>query len=121
MLHLTLAAWLVTHADRVAMVIDLHGPVQSYVDANRTIDPTYTVTPDGVYPKTEGHQLIADAILDAWGLSDRRTADESLLTQTAKRKAILKAGWLTEVGHNRPGIGVGRPIDDAKRNAAAIE
>lgn len=117
----TYGAWLMTQSDRVAMVIDLHGPVQSYVDANRAVDPKYTVTPDGIHPNTEGHQVIADAILDAMGWSNRNTADESLLAKTAKRQAIMKAAWLTAVGHDRPGIDAGLPLDEANRMAAAIE
>lgn len=114
-------AWLMTQSDRVAMVIDLHGPVASYVDANRAVDPSYTVTPDGIHPNTEGHQVIADAILDAWGLSDRQTADESLFSQTTQRQAIMKAAWLTAVGHERPGIDAGLPLDEAREKASAIK
>ncbi|TWU57433.1 DUF459 domain-containing protein [Rubripirellula reticaptiva] len=115
------AEWIMQQSDRVEMVIDLHSPITSYLEANRAIDPNYTVAPDGVHASTEGHQIIADAILDAWGLADRETADETDVKNRAKRQAIMKAAWLTEVGHDRPGIKAGLPIAEAQKQADQIK
>ncbi|TWU50803.1 GDSL-like Lipase/Acylhydrolase [Rubripirellula tenax] len=113
--------WVKQQSDRVAMVIDLHAPVTSYLEANRAVDPRYTLSADGVHITNEGHRILADAILDAWGLSDRKTADEEDVKKTAARQAIMKAAWLTEVGHDRPGINAGLPIDEAKQETSEIK
>ncbi|MGB7328099.1 MAG: SGNH/GDSL hydrolase family protein [Rubripirellula sp.] len=115
------ADWIMQQSDRVEMVVDLHSPITSYLEANRAIDPTYTVAPDGVHASAEGHQIIADAILDAWGLADRETADEANVKNTAKRQAIMKAAWLSEVGHDRPGMKAGLPVAEAQKQADQIK
>ncbi len=113
------AAWIMDQSDRVAMVIDLHQPITLYLEANRAVQPNYSISADGIHPSIEGHQIIVDAILDAWGLSDRETAEQSEVETTAKRQKIMKAAWLTAVGHDRPDMPAGLPIEQARRKAAS--
>ena len=61
------AAWVMGQADRVEMVIDLHTPVNDYVAKKRKTDPDFTMSPDGVHVNDEGHEVLAAAILKAWG------------------------------------------------------
>ncbi|QDT02663.1 GDSL-like Lipase/Acylhydrolase [Rubripirellula lacrimiformis] len=117
----TYAGWLMDQSDRVAMVIDLRKPILDYVAGNRAVDPKFAMSSDGVHLNKEGHQVIADAVLDAWGLSQRETADASLLAQVAKQQSIMKAAWLSEVGHDRPGIKAGLPLDEARLKADAVQ
>ena len=39
----------------------------------------------------------------------------------AERQRSLKDAWLTTIGHNRPGMNAGLPLDDAQRKAGEIE
>ncbi len=114
------ADWVLQQSDRVEMVVDVRSPVLMYLEARRTIEPQFSMSPDGVHLNDEGHTLIADAILDAWGLSDRTIADDALLKQVAAQQAIMKLAWLSEVGHKRPGVTAGLPIVEARQKATEL-
>jgi lysophospholipase L1-like esterase len=111
------AKWLMKQDLRVDAVIDLHTPVTQYVNAKRADDPDFTMSPDGVHVNQEGHQVLAKAILAAWGVQPR-PIDDGLLALVSKRQKLMHDAWLHEVGHQRPGVKAGLPIDQAIQNAA---
>lgn len=115
------SAWLMTQKDKVEMIIDLHTPVTEYVSAKRKSNPDFTMSPDGVHVNEEGHRVLARAILAAWGRPDEPDPEASMLTLVTKRQNILHASWLSHVGHVRPGVKAGLPIDEAKTIAAKLE
>jgi lysophospholipase L1-like esterase len=51
--------------------------------------------------------------------TNRRSAD--VLKLVHQRQRLLCDAWLTEVGHARPGMSKGVPLDEAKRQAAGLE
>jgi lysophospholipase L1-like esterase len=114
------AGWIVAQADRVEMVIDLHTPVSKYVAAKRKSNPDFTMSPDGVHVNHEGHGVLATAILAAWGLERQIVPDAELMTLISKRQRLMHHAWLSEVGHTRPGVQRGLPMDQAKQQAVQL-
>ena len=115
------AAWVMQQADRVAMVIDLHTPVTQYVAKKRKSDPQFTMSPDGVHVNHEGHEVLAAAVLAAWGLGEPVEPDPRLLALISRRQSLMHDAWLSEVGHKRPGVKAGLPIKQASDEAAEID
>lgn len=114
------AAWIMTLGDQVDLVIDLHTPVNDYVAAKRKGDPDFTMSPDGVHVNEEGHRVLATAILKARG-SEPIDVDPKLLGLVHSRQQLLHASWVSEVGHKRPGVAPGLPLEEAQAKAAGID
>lgn len=107
-------------------VIDLHGPMNNALAEKRKTNPQFTFARDGVHPSPEGQVLIARTIADAWGLKIQEdgTPDHAngaaILKAVQKKHAILRLAWLSHVGHKRPGVPMGVPIEDAEKQAATL-
>lgn len=114
------AAWVMTLGDRVDLVIDLHTPVNEYVAAKRKDDPNFTMSPDGVHVNEQGHQVLATAILQALGIEPVEV-DSRLLGLVSKRQQLLHASWVSHVGHKRPGIAEGLPLEAAQAKAGEFD
>jgi lysophospholipase L1-like esterase len=114
------AAWVMSLGDRVELVIDLHTPVNDFVAAKRKEDPDFTMSPDGVHVNEEGHQVLAAAILRAVHLEPIEL-DPKLLGLVSQRQQILHASWVTHVGHKRPGVAAGLPLEEAQAKATEID
>lgn len=114
------AAWLRT-VSGPDMLIDLHTPVSKYVAENRKSDPDFSMSPDGVHVNHEGHEVLAAAILKAWGIETARPVQPGLLALIATRQKTMHAAWVSEVGHLRPGVKAGLPMDEANESVAKIE
>jgi lysophospholipase L1-like esterase len=112
--------WLLTQRDK-AFVIDLHTPVTKYVEAKRKKDPDFTMSPDGVHVNNEGHVVLAKAILTAAKEDFGGDPDPELLKLVDQKTRLLHDAWLSHVGHKRPGVKAGLPIDEAKKKAAELE
>lgn len=115
------ADWILAQRDRVAMTIDLRRPILDWLETRRRDDPAATVAPDGIHPNDQGHRLIARAILDAWGLTDEIEVPSEALAALRRRNAILHDAYLSQVGHRRPDVPQGLPVDEARRQAEAID
>ncbi|MCP4940855.1 MAG: hypothetical protein GY924_02585 [Planctomycetaceae bacterium] len=115
------AAWILRQKDEVELVIDLHSAVSNYVKAKRRTNPQFSMSPDGVHVNHEGHTVLADAVLKAWGVADQIEADESLKALIDRRQKLMHAAWLSHVGHDRPGMKPGLPMKEAQKIAADIE
>jgi len=114
------AAWVMTLGDRVDLVIDLHTPVNDYVAAKRKDDPDFTMSPDGVHVNEEGHRVLAATILKAFG-SEPIELDPKLLGLVHERQQILHAAWVSAVGHKRPDVAAGLPLEEAQAKAAEFD
>ncbi|HRX78485.1 MAG: SGNH/GDSL hydrolase family protein [Planctomycetaceae bacterium] len=114
------AKWLMTLEDRVDLVIDLHTPVNDYVAAKRKDNPDFTMSPDGVHVNEEGHQVLAIAILKRLG-QEPIELNPTLLALVSKRQQLLHAAWVSHVGHQRPGVAAGLPLEDARSKAVEID
>lgn len=115
------AQWLIKQQDRVEMVIDLHTPVNDYVAEKRKRNPDFTMSPDGVHVNHEGHAVLAAAILKAWGLEQQAPVEPGLMTLISKRQKLMHDAWLSEVGHQRPGVKAGLPIEQAKAGKIELD
>ena len=112
--------WLLTQRDK-AFVIDLHTPVTKYVEAKRKKDPDFTMSPDGVHVNNEGQVVLAKAILAAVKFEIHGDPDPELLKLVEQREVLLHNAWLSHIGHKRPGVKAGLPIEEAKKKAAELE
>lgn len=112
--------WILAQKDRVAMVVDLHRPFMQHLLEQRKSKPEFTLTPDGIHPNRAGHRLMAETILDAWGVSSSIEPDQELLGLVTRRTALLHDAWLSEVGHQRPGVKAGLPLEEARTKAAEL-
>lgn len=108
-------------------VIDVHGPMNAALTQKRKSDPRFTFANDGVHPTPEGQLLIARVLLDAWGLKVRTDGTPehvhgaAILDTVHKKHAILRLAWLSHVGHKRPGVAPGLPIEEAEKQAALLD
>jgi lysophospholipase L1-like esterase len=108
-------------------VLDVHGVMMSALAEKRKTDALFTFSKDGVHPGVEGHLLMARPVLAAWGLKVREdgTPDHpngaAILAVIKKKHAILRPAWLGHVGHKRPGVAPGLPIEEALKKAAEFD
>jgi len=115
------ATWILQQKDDVELVIDLHSAVSKYVTAKRKINSQFSMSPDGVHMNHEGHTVLADAVLKAWGVGEQLETDESLKDLIVRQQTLMHAAWLSHVGHSRPGMKPGLPMEEAQKIAADIE
>jgi lysophospholipase L1-like esterase len=120
--------WLLDmRTERKWVVLDLHGPMNDAIATKRKTDPEFTFAKDGVHPSNEGQLFIARILLEAWGLNVKtdgtpdHTNGAAILAKVQKKHAILRPAWLGHVGHKRPGIAKGLPLDEAERQAATLD
>ena len=121
--------WLLSQRAKGWKVIDIHGPINEALRQRRQVDPTFFFSKDGVHPNAEGHWVMTQQILKAWGVESKITLDDltkpegnlnALYKLVSERQRVLKAAWLSECGHKRPGVAAGLPIDQAQAKAAEI-
>ncbi len=113
--------WVMQQKESADMVIDVHGPLTNYVTEKRKTDAKFTVTPDGIHPNAEGHRIIGQTILHAWGIESTTEPDAELLKLVNERTTLVHDAWLSEVGHKRPGIKAGLPVDQAMAKAKELD
>ncbi|OOG69651.1 SGNH/GDSL hydrolase family protein [Algoriphagus sp. A40] len=112
-------------------VIDLHWPMKKHQEDQRTINPEFAFSKDGVHPDESGHFLMAKIILLGLGeqVAGVKTIEELLapfpngkqvLDLIELRQEILKLAWLSQTGHQRPGIPEGLSIEEAEKKVAEI-
>ena len=125
--------WLVAQAERGWEVIDLHSAMREEALKRKALDPTFTFSNDAVHPGVEGHWLMAQQILTWLGDSEagKATSIENLLQQRhvpagawpliEQRVKLTRDSWVQAIGHNRPGVAKGLPLDAATAKAAALD
>lgn len=115
------SAWVMTLKNEVDLVIDLHTPVNDYVRAKRQQDSEFTMSPDGVHVNEEGHEVLAKTILKAWQIEPSGIEDPAVESLIHRRQMLLHASWVSEVGHKRPGVKAGLPLEEAIASAREME
>ena len=126
--------WLLGQRANGWEVIDVHGPMNDYLEARRLTQPEFTLAGDGVHLNDEGHWLVAREVLGYFDAPrDLRGADgvDALLAPIPNGAAVLKAlqerqrmltdSWLTRIGHQRPGMDRGLELDEAELRAAEFD
>ena len=129
----TYSQWLLDQQKDGWHVIDLNGAMRSFLEEARKEDPEFTLQPDGIHPRKQGHWVMAQAMIGWFG--DRKVAndasEEKMLersslpagigTLTKQRMTLLRDAWLTTTGHVRPGLPKGKPLPEARQLAAELD
>ena len=129
------STWLLAQQSEGWDVVDVHGPMKEYLAAQRRQDPSFRLAGDGVHINATGHWIIARQILLHWGALSKEAAKATsgqqalatyphgpeVLKLVEQRQRLLKDAWLTAVGHKRPGMNPGLPLDEAERRAAQLD
>lgn len=114
------AKWLLARQGQ-AKVIDLHRPMTAFLIEQRMKEPSFHFSSDGIHPNKQGHQLMAETIHQALYQKPLPKLTPDRVALISKRQRILHAAWLTHVGHKRPGMRAGLPLDEARKRAASLK
>lgn len=118
--------WLLTLRDEGQWVIDLHSNMAENLAARRESSPDYTFQRDAVHPNEEGHHVMANTII-GWlrehGVQSTAstTTDASRRERQTQRMRLLRDAYLSEAGHQRPGVKAGLPVEEALKRHREIE
>jgi lysophospholipase L1-like esterase len=129
------SVWLLGRRPAGWDVVDVHGPMKQYLATERKRAPNFRLADDGVHLNPAGHWLIAREILVHWGVPARELATATSVEQVLsagkhgpeildlvrRKQRVLKDSWLTTVGHKRPGMSRGVPLEEAEREAGKLD
>lgn len=111
--------------------IDIHTPIKAYLADQRRLHPDFALAGDGVHINATGHLLIVREVLRAWGApegslpplfeSHGDAKRDRLTALIHDRQRLLTDAWLFDVGHKRPGMPTGTPVETAMQKAAEQE
>ncbi|KAB2653103.1 MAG: SGNH/GDSL hydrolase family protein [Verrucomicrobia bacterium] len=106
--------WLLSKRSAGWDVVDIHGPMRRALDAGRAKDPSFALANDGVHPGSEGHWMMASAIVTQFIRADLEgiASSEQLFKADGKeihdrvRARMTKrfSAWMRQIGHTRPGV-----------------
>lgn len=115
-------------------VIDLHGAMKKAQASQRESNPNFRYTADGVHPTTAGHLLMAKIVLQNLGenISEPSSTEfndlqlntpkaQEILKLTQQKQRLLKDAWLTHIGHKRPQMPTGLPLERAQQQAIKLQ
>ena len=80
-------------------------------------DPDFRYAHDGVHVDEAGHLLIGNLLGKAMGMDTRMGLSGETLKLIKERQCLLRDSWLSEIGHQRPGVKSGMPIEEAVAKA----
>ena len=114
--------WLLSKREDGWRVINLHAIMKKKLAEKRTKAPNFKYSRDGIHPGTEGHELMAQQIINFFAvkapLNDPQTNSYGrLLMFLRERMRVQRDAWLTEIGHKRP-MRKGKSLADADKIAA---
>lgn len=113
------AEWLIEQRKKGWEVIDVHGAMTAALAVERAKDPTFTYAKDGIHPNEAGHQVMAQPVLDAWGIKAKVSPE--LFKIVHQKTSVLRDAWLSEIGHKRPGVKPGLPLAEANLKAEGLD
>jgi hypothetical protein len=106
-------------------VVDIRPRLRALIARERGANPRFRFSQDNVHPDDRGHELLADVVLEA--LWVRLKLPEAPQPGSVARQKILgeaqrqlKLAWLSEIGHKRPGIPKGLPLEEASKKALLL-
>ena len=116
------AEWLVSKRKDGWKVIDLHTVMKESLAEKREKDPKFKYSRDGVHPGGEGHELMAQQIIDFFAVKPplkdpHPNAYGRMMMFLRERMRAKRDAWLTEIGHKRP-MRKGKPLAEANKIAA---
>src|SRR5690606_33458589 len=89
------------------LVVDIHGPMKSYMEEKRRKDPSFSLAADGVHPGDEGHWLIAREILIFLGENHANDIESiqailkdypnsgAVIHAVREKQQLMRDAWLT--------------------------
>lgn len=104
--------WLVDQHAQGWEVIDIHTPMNAHLEEERRNNPNFHLAGDGVHPTEDGHRLIASIVVQGRIDLDSFYNGAFLYTAVQKRQRDQRDSWLSEIGHNRPGIAKGKTLTE---------
>jgi lysophospholipase L1-like esterase len=117
--------WLLSKKKAGWIVLDVHEAMKSAVMKQRETNSTFTFAGDGVHPNFEGQVVIAEPLAAYWeidlSLIQKNGKGKAVLDLVSKKQNIQKLAWLTATKHVRPGIPSGVSLDEAGREAEALD
>jgi lysophospholipase L1-like esterase len=119
------AAWLVERRADGWTVVDIRPRLREQVAAARALNPKFVFAKDRIHPGDEGHRFMAKA---AWeGVAPALKwnphvpfAQGDRFELLRQEMTTLRDAWLRHVGHRRPGVPGGMPLDQAEPRAARL-
>jgi len=114
--------WLVSRQKDGWRVIDLHTVMKKELTKQRAKNPKFKYSRDGVHPGAEGHELMAQQIINFFAIKPpfqdpHPNAYGRMMMFLRERMRVMRDAWLTEIGHKRP-MKKGKPLAEARRIAA---
>lgn len=109
--------------DLSRFAIDTRTPLVALLREKQKADPNYHLAGDGIHFNADGHEVIARTI---WKELELGPADPGplpppeVLKLSTQRQELLRDAWLTHVGHKRPGVAAGEPLEAAQVKAAEL-
>jgi lysophospholipase L1-like esterase len=125
--------WMLAQRQAGWNVIDIHEPMKRALEEGRGSDPNFYLAGDGIHPGDAGHWMMAKQILLHLGARDLRDARSAqamvesrpngaaILKLVRQKQRLLKDAWLTDTGHQRPGMNKGLPLAEAQAKAAELD
>ncbi len=123
------SAWLLEQRAKGWRVIDVHGPMNAFIEEQRKTNPDFVFAKDGVHANAEGHTLMAGQLIAGLAPADvdwfrKLKADPRtavLLKTIRQRGRLLADAYLNDAGHVRPGMAKGLPVAEAEAKATDLE
>ncbi len=128
------SAWLVAAQGEGWQVLDIHTPMNRFLADQRLTDSSFTLADDGVHLNRQGHWLIARELIRTLGAArvdvDAKKVEDGfaavgmidpLLDRFKQRQGLLTDAWIGAIGHLRPGMKQGLPLDQANEQAQTLE
>ncbi len=120
--------WLLSQRAKGWGVVDIHTPMRRALDEGREKQATFCFAADGVHPGREGHWVMAREILTQFfgaKLEGAARAEDffpahgsEIRKLVHERMVLLFDAWMTQIGHQRPGVPGG---PNAKRGSSVTE
>lgn len=126
------AEWLLSRRADGWRVVDLHRVMRSILDARRAADPGFAFAKDGVHPSEAAHWIFSMELVGELSGEDRpaamalmnRLRDPAFAPDFMKlvrqRGRLLADAWLSETGHQRPGMKPGLQLAEAEAQAKEL-
>ncbi len=125
------SAWLLEQRNMQGwLVVDVHGPMRTALDAARLKNPRFLFSKDGVHPGPEGHWLMAREILNQFAgakIGEMKSSAQLFSTDgsgicslATQRMTLLRDAWLTLTRYQRPGLAKGLPLAVAEEKEGEL-
>lgn len=116
------ADWVRSLREEVDLVVDIYEPIQTFLTKQRQSDADYAMSSDGVHFDMDGHRIICREILEGLAIQPVEAKITDQFRNLVKsRQSVWHAAWLSHVGHQRPGMKAGLPMQQAKTVTLPME